>query len=84
MTQPAIALYSKPNCNGCFATKRALDKRDLTYTEVDISVDEGALAYVVNDLGHTQAPVVVLDDDTHWSGFRPDLIQTHIDTKDNA
>lgn len=25
------------------------------------------------ELGHLQAPVVIIDD-AHWSGFRPDMI----------
>lgn len=28
----------------------------------------------VKALGHLQAPVVVAEDGTHWSGFRPDKI----------
>ncbi|MFB2582341.1 hypothetical protein ACEXQD_13920 [Herbiconiux sp. P15] len=29
-----------------------------------------------DDLGYSAAPVVVIDDHNHWSGFRPDLIDT--------
>lgn len=74
MTQArAIALYSKPDCVQCVATKRRLDRLGLEYTEVDMAQDPAALEYV-RGLGYQQAPVVVLDDDTHWSGNRPDLI----------
>lgn len=75
MTQThVIALYSKPTgCQQCRATQRRLDAAGLTYTYVDITTDESALAYV-KGLGHQAAPVVVLDDGTHWSGYRPDLI----------
>ena len=70
----SITVYSKPACVQCDATYRALDKRGLDYTVVDISQDAEALD-MVRSLGYMQAPVVVADD-THWSGFRPDLIGT--------
>lgn len=43
------------------------------YTVVDVSENAAALAYV-QDLGYSQAPVVVISDHEHWSGFRPDLL----------
>lgn len=67
-----IAVYSKPSCVQCTATYRALDKQGIDYEVFDVSVDEKALA-AVRELGYMQAPVVVTDDD-HWSGFRPDKI----------
>lgn len=70
----AIAVYSKPSCVQCTATYRALDKQGIEYEVFDVSVDEKALA-AVKDLGYMQAPVVVTEDD-HWSGFRPDKIST--------
>ena len=39
---------------------------------LDVSQDEQALAHV-KELGYLQAPVVITDED-HWSGFRPDKI----------
>lgn len=67
-----ITVYTKPNCVQCNATYRALDNKGITYTTVDLSVDEDALE-AVKALGYMQAPVVVTADD-HWSGFRPDKI----------
>lgn len=68
----SITVYSKPSCVQCDATYRALDKRGVEYTVVDLSVDSEALE-LVRSLGHQQAPVVIAGDD-HWSGFRPDRI----------
>lgn len=68
----SIAVYSKPACVQCTATKRALDKQGIEYEIFDVSADEKALA-TVKELGYLQAPVVITDDD-HWSGFRPDKI----------
>jgi glutaredoxin-like protein NrdH len=50
----------------------------IPYRLVDLTneVNEGARTFISDDLGYTEAPVVILDDDPehHWSGFRPDLI----------
>jgi glutaredoxin-like protein NrdH len=56
----------------CNATFRALDARGIDYRTVDLSKDPGALD-VVKAMGYMQAPVVVTEND-HWSGFRPDKI----------
>ena len=69
----AITVYSKPSCVQCTATYRALDKKGIEYEIFDVSIDEKALQ-TVKELGYMQAPVVVTDDD-HWSGFRPDRIE---------
>lgn len=67
-----IKVYTKPSCVQCNATYRALDAAGLEYTSIDMSVDEDALE-LVKAMGYMQAPVVVTEDD-HWSGFRPDKI----------
>lgn len=69
-----IIVYTKPNCVQCDATYRALDAKGVQYRTVDLSVDEKAVE-AVKALGYMQAPVVVTDED-HWSGFRPDKIAT--------
>lgn len=69
-----IIVYTKPNCVQCNATYRALDAKGVQYRTVDLSVDEKAVE-AVKALGYMQAPVVVTDED-HWSGFRPDKIAT--------
>lgn len=69
-----ITVYTKPACVQCNATYRALDKAGIDYDVVDISQDPEARDYVMA-LGYLQAPVVVADD-SHWSGFRPDRIKS--------
>lgn len=71
-TNMAITVYTKPSCVQCNATYRALDSKGLEYEVNDLSKDPGALEQV-KSLGYLQAPVVVTDED-HWSGFRPDKI----------
>lgn len=67
-----VTVYTKPACVQCNATYRALDKKGISYRPVDITEDVDALAKI-REMGYMQAPVVVTDDD-HWSGFRPDKI----------
>lgn len=67
-----ITVYTKPSCVQCRATYRALESKGLEYSVLDLTQDEQAME-MVKALGHLQAPVVITDDD-HWSGFRPDKI----------
>ncbi|MRG60402.1 glutaredoxin-like protein NrdH [Agromyces sp. CFH 90414] len=67
-----VTVYTKPSCVQCNATYRALDSKGIEYEVLDLSVDESALAHV-KELGYQQAPVVITDEE-HWSGFRPDKI----------
>jgi glutaredoxin-like protein NrdH len=73
MTQSeTVTVYSKPSCVQCNATYRALDDRLIEYSVVDLTEDATSLDRV-QALGYLQAPVVITDED-HWSGFRPDKI----------
>lgn len=67
-----VKLYSKPDCRQCIATERRLIARGVEFDYIDMSTDATALAEV-KKLGYLQAPVVVTNDD-HWSGFRPDKL----------
>ena len=69
----SITVYTKPSCVQCNATYRALDAAGIEYDIRDLSEDLVALEQV-KALGYMQAPVVVTDEG-HWSGFRPDKIE---------
>jgi glutaredoxin-like protein NrdH len=69
-----ITVYTKPACVQCNATYKALEKQGFAYEKVDITLDTEARDYVMA-LGYLQAPVVVVNKDNHWSGFRPDRIK---------
>jgi len=69
-----ITVYSKPSCVQCTATYRSLDNSKLAYQVVDVTAEPWALEYIQGELGYMQAPVVVVSDHDHWSGFRPDNI----------
>ncbi|MGN7704986.1 glutaredoxin family protein [Cellulosimicrobium sp. 22601] len=68
-----VQVYSKPACVQCDATYRALDKKGIEYVTVDVTRDAAALAFIRDELGYLQVPVVVAGEE-HWSGFRPDRL----------
>ncbi|MCW2255941.1 glutaredoxin-like protein NrdH [Providencia alcalifaciens] len=67
-----ITIYSKPDCVQCNATYQALERKSIPYQVIDLTQDHAALQFV-RELGYQQVPVVVADQE-HWSGFRPDMI----------
>jgi glutaredoxin-like protein NrdH len=71
-----ITVYTTgPACMQCRLTKTALTTAGLGFEEVDVRQCAEALDYIQDELGYTQAPVVVVDDQNHWSGFQPDQIR---------
>ncbi|MRI80462.1 glutaredoxin-like protein NrdH [Fundicoccus ignavus] len=69
-----ITVYSKPNCMQCTFTKKFLDEKDISYTTYDVYENEKALK-TVKDLGFQSLPVVVIDGEKPFFGFRPDLLE---------
>ena len=73
----SVTVYSVgSDCVQCTRTLKHLEKRGVHFQEVDLRVTTAAVEYVTEQLGYTQAPVVVVDGEpeNHWYGFRPDLI----------
>lgn len=70
-----VLLYSTPRCIQCVATKKNMERLGVTFTEVDLTKDTEAHQFVTS-LGYSSAPVVYLNEEEHWSGFRPDKILT--------
>jgi glutaredoxin-like protein NrdH len=84
-----VTVYSTPNCVQCRMTYVALDKAGIGYTVVDVATNDNAREYVIDDLGYSAAPVVVVDQDpdNHWSGFRREKIAalaTHLGDDNSA
>ena len=70
-----ITVYTTgPACMQCRLTKTALTTAGLDFEEIDLRQSPAALEYVQDELGYTQAPIVVIDDQDHWAGFQPDQI----------
>lgn len=69
----SVTLFTKPGCSGCNATKRDLQKYSISYTEIDVTVDEEAYAGL-KEMGVQQMPAVKTDDD-FWTGYNRDKIK---------
>lgn len=67
-----VTLYSKDQCVQCDATKRKFRELGIAYVEKN-AIEH--LELLKGELGYMGAPVVVLDNGQHWSGYRPDLIK---------
>lgn len=73
----AVRVYTTgESCMRCKLTKKAMAAKGVAFVEVDVTLDENTAArsYIMDELGYSEAPVVVVDDDDHWFGFRPDHI----------
>jgi glutaredoxin-like protein NrdH len=71
-------VYSLPACVQCNSTYKAFDRKGVSYSTVDVSVDADAHA-LTKELGYMQAPVVIVRDadgevKDHWGGFNPEKI----------
>lgn len=72
MNEQGIVIYSTgSSCIKCTLTKRLFVAQGIPFTEVNIRDNSAARDYVVDELGYTEAPVVVVSDEDHWSGFQP-------------
>ncbi|MEQ0217903.1 glutaredoxin domain-containing protein [Klebsiella sp. CN_Kp114] len=69
-----ITVYSNQNCGPCVATKTAMKRAEIEFTEASAS----NVAEQLRSLGFSSAPVVIVQTENGpvgWSGFRPDLIR---------
>lgn len=69
-----VIVYSKPNCMQCRTTMRWMDQNGVEYQKVDVQDDQTAYDHVVG-LGYQSLPVVEVEGQESWSGFRPDKLQ---------
>ena len=69
-----IKIYSKPDCMACNFTKNFINDNKIEAEFIDVTQDEQALSYI-KDLGYNAMPVVYVDEQTHWFGFRPDELE---------
>ena len=72
----SLVVYGLPNCVQCEQVKKFLNRMLVEFEYVDLSSDSAAYEYV-RALGFTQAPVVVIGDES-FSGFNPDKLNSII------
>lgn len=68
-----ITVYGQPNCMQCSMTKKVLTDEGIPFKEIDVSRDEKALEYV-KSLGFESLPVVEIEGEEPFYGFRPDRL----------
>lgn len=54
-------VYTTPTCPWCSMVKKYLDSRNISYQEVDITMDREAAADMVSKSGQRGVPVVEID-----------------------
>lgn len=69
-----VQLYTLPACVQCDATKRMMKRNLIEFEEIALQDDPQALE-MIRGMGYTAAPVVMAGE-SHWSGFRPDMIDS--------
>lgn len=69
-----VTVYSKPNCMQCNFTKQFLIDNDIVFVVKDIEEDAVALEEV-KALGFSSLPVVIIDGEEPFNGFRPDRLE---------
>ena len=69
-----IKIYTKPSCPQCEMTKNFINDNGIEAEFIDVTQDEEALSYI-KSLGYNAMPVVYVDENTHWFGFRPDELE---------
>ncbi|MBS4462261.1 glutaredoxin-like protein NrdH [Aerococcaceae bacterium zg-B36] len=72
-----VTVYSKPNCMQCNFTKKFLDDNAIDYTTINVYEDNSALEFV-NELGFKSLPVVEIEGEEPFFGFRPDRLESLI------
>lgn len=72
-----VTLYSKPRCPKCMATKRDLDKMEISYTYIDVSKDFDAFVFLKAQ-GVLSMPYVMTENDS-WTGYKPERIKALTD-----
>lgn len=61
-TVPQITVYTRPWCGGAMRVKRWLERREIPYTEIDISRDKKAARHVEElNGGYQSVPTILLD-----------------------
>jgi glutaredoxin-like protein NrdH len=78
---PKPVVYTKNDCPYCEQTKDKMNHLGVDYEVRNVSEDPDALKFV-KSLKVRTMPLVYIDENTHWSGYKPELITEHFDHSD--
>jgi glutaredoxin-like protein NrdH len=71
---PVITVYSKPACMACKMSATVLEKSDVVFDYINTEENDEARDFV-EGLGYRTLPVVYVNEEVHWSGFRPERLK---------
>ncbi|UUV47045.1 glutaredoxin [Bacillus phage vB_BanS-Thrax5] len=74
-----ITVYTKSGCPQCDMTKRVLTENDVKFEIKDTDKDKEAYHYIKEELGLSSMPVVIVEGEEPFTGFRPDKLNELID-----
>ena len=74
-----VKVYGKNNCQQCKITCAYLEKHKVEFTSINVEEDPNAML-VASEFGYRELPIVVIDKETHWSGFKPDKMDELINS----
>lgn len=69
-----VKVLTSSTCTACDATKKTLNKYGVPFEEINVDQDE-AMRQEALSMGYLSLPVVIVDDETSWSGFRYDRLR---------
>lgn len=69
-----VTVYTKYGCPQCEMTKNVLNDLDIKFDTINVEDDAEAMEYVKETLKMMQMPVVVVEGEEPFSGFRPDKL----------
>lgn len=64
MQKPIITIYTTPICAFCHQAKEYLKSRGYDYTDKDITTDQDALKFVVEEVGQAVTPIIIINKTT--------------------
>jgi glutaredoxin-like protein NrdH len=70
-----ITVFTKNGCPQCEMTKNVLKNEGIEFEVRNVEEDQEAYDYVVEVLGLRQMPVVEVEGQEPFTGFRPDKLQ---------
>lgn len=71
-----VTVYTKNGCPQCDMTKNVLRGEEIDFDLINVEEDEVAMDFVKNTLNLTAMPVVIVEGQEPFTGFRPDRLQS--------
>jgi len=69
-----ITVYSKPACMACKMSANVLQRSDVEFNYINTEEDDVARTFV-EELGYRTLPVVYVNEEIHWAGFKPERLR---------